>query len=61
MRFQELPIEYAEAYSPDLAAMFRYFARVGLEVDVAHLRDDHPEVGWHTLEQWASTQTWELR
>lgn len=38
--YQEFPIEYAEAHSPEVAAMFRYFATVGLDVDVAELRRD---------------------
>jgi hypothetical protein len=40
--------------------MFRYFATVGLEVDVAGLRRDHPEIGWHSLADWAARQGWSL-
>lgn len=58
--YQEFPIEYAEAHSPDLAAMFRYFATVGLEVDVAGLRRDFPEVGWHSLPDWVGDRSWDL-
>jgi uncharacterized protein YbjT (DUF2867 family) len=60
VQFKEYPIEYAEARSPDLAAMFRYFATVGLTVDIPALRHDYPEVAWHTLPQWATTQPWNL-
>lgn len=56
VRFKEFPIEYAEAHSPDLAAMFRYFANVGMDVDIAGLRRDYPEVGWHSLAEWAGWQ-----
>lgn len=58
--YREFPIEYAAAYSADLAAMFRYFARVGLDVDVAGLRRDYPEVGWHSLPAWAAGRCWDL-
>jgi uncharacterized protein YbjT (DUF2867 family) len=58
--FEELPIEQVEAHSHDLADMFRYLGTVGLDVDVAGLRRDYPEVGWHTLSEWAATQTWNL-
>ncbi len=58
--YQELPISYIEAYSHDLAAMFRYFGTVGLDVDIAGLRRDYPEVGWHSLQDWVATQTWNL-
>jgi uncharacterized protein YbjT (DUF2867 family) len=53
LRYEEAPIEVAERYSPDLAAMFRYFSRVGMAVDVEALRRDHPAVGWHRLSDWA--------
>ena len=58
--FEEIPIEQAEAGAPELASMFQYFATVGLQVDVARLRRDYPEVGWHSLAQWAATQPWDL-
>ncbi|MFC0545394.1 NmrA/HSCARG family protein [Kutzneria chonburiensis] len=41
-------------YSTDLAAMFEYFERVGMDVDISRLRSDYPEVGWHTFTEWAS-------
>ncbi|MGI8647454.1 MAG: NmrA/HSCARG family protein [Mycobacteriales bacterium] len=58
--FQQFPIEYAEAHSSDLAAMFRYFAKVGLEVDIAGLRRTYPEVGWHSLADWVQARSWNL-
>ncbi|NJC69251.1 NmrA/HSCARG family protein [Planosporangium thailandense] len=58
--YREFPVEYAEAYSADLAAMFRYFARAGLDVDAARLRRDYPEVGWHSLPVWAAGRSWDL-
>ncbi len=53
LRYEEAPIEVAERYSPDLAAMFRYFSTVGMSVDVAALRHDYPFIGWHSLADWA--------
>jgi uncharacterized protein YbjT (DUF2867 family) len=59
--YEEVPIEYAEAHSPDLAAMFRYFTEAGLDVDIAGLRRDHPEIGWHSLPDWAARRvSWDL-
>lgn len=55
LRFVEAPIEVAERYSPDLAAMFRYFGTVGMSVDVDGLRRDYPDLGWHRLSEWADT------
>jgi uncharacterized protein YbjT (DUF2867 family) len=58
--FEEVPIEQVAARAPELAPMFRYFATVGLEVDVPGLRRDHPEIGWHSLADWAVRQNWSL-
>ncbi|WKX69572.1 hypothetical protein [Streptomyces sp. XD-27] len=35
-----------------------YFTTVGLDVDVAGLRRDYPEVGWHSFADWAAGQEW---
>jgi uncharacterized protein YbjT (DUF2867 family) len=53
LRFVEAPISVAESYSPDLAAMFRWFGSVGMSVDVEGLRRDYPYLGWHRLAEWA--------
>ncbi|MFI5688002.1 NmrA/HSCARG family protein [Streptomyces sp. NPDC051636] len=55
---EEVPLSYVRAHSADLAAMFEYFTTVGLDVDVAGLRRDYPEVGWHTFAEWAAGQDW---
>jgi uncharacterized protein YbjT (DUF2867 family) len=56
--FEEVPLDQVTARAPELAPMFRYFATVGLDVDVAGLRRDHPEIGWHSLPEWAAQQDW---
>lgn len=55
---QEVPLDYVRTRSMDLAAMFDYFTTVGLDVDLAALRRDNPEVGWHTFADWSATQDW---
>ncbi|MCA6091493.1 NmrA/HSCARG family protein [Streptomyces sp. SCA3-4] len=55
---REVPLDYVRSRSEDLAAMFDYFAAAGLDVDVAGLRRDYPEVGWHTFADWAAAQDW---
>ncbi|MEV0151343.1 MULTISPECIES: NmrA/HSCARG family protein [unclassified Nonomuraea] len=55
---QEVPLRYVRTRSEDLAAMFEYFTTSGLDVDVAKLRRDHPEVGWHSFSDWAARQDW---
>jgi uncharacterized protein YbjT (DUF2867 family) len=54
LRYEEAPLSVAERYSPDLAAMFRYFGTVGMSVDVQALRKSYPLINWHSLEDWAT-------
>ncbi|MGW2651969.1 NmrA/HSCARG family protein [Streptomyces sp. NPDC001393] len=55
---QQVPLAHVRTRSADLAAMFEYFTTVGLDVDIAGLRRDHPEVGWHSFADWAARQEW---
>lgn len=55
---QEVPVAQVRTHSTDLAAMFDYFTTSGLDVDVAGLHRDYPEVGWHSFADWAATQDW---
>jgi uncharacterized protein YbjT (DUF2867 family) len=58
VEFEPVPLEQARGYSEDLRTMFRWFNEVGLDVDIPHLRDAYPEVGWQRFAQWAAEQTW---
>ncbi|MGW2051414.1 NmrA/HSCARG family protein [Streptomyces sp. NPDC001858] len=60
IRHREVPLTQVRAHSADLAAMFEYFTTVGLDVDVAGLRRDYPEVGWHSFAEWAAAQDWPM-
>jgi uncharacterized protein YbjT (DUF2867 family) len=56
--FDRVPDEQARAWGDDLAAMFNYFDKVGLDVDTAALRAEYPEVGWHSFTDWLKTHDW---
>ncbi|MEU2233670.1 NmrA/HSCARG family protein [Streptomyces vietnamensis] len=56
--YEEVPLDHVRTRSTDLAAMFSYFTTTGLDVDVAGLRREFPEVGWHGFDDWARTQDW---
>jgi uncharacterized protein YbjT (DUF2867 family) len=59
IRYVELPLEQVRrAMGEDGARMFEWFDQVGYSADIATLRQEHPEVGWHTLEGWAKEQDW---
>ncbi len=58
IEYVELPIAQLRAANEDYATMFEWFDRVGYSADIARLRREYPEVGWHTFEQWAKGQSW---
>jgi uncharacterized protein YbjT (DUF2867 family) len=44
--------------SDDMVRMLRWLDRVGYHADIARLRADYPEVGWHSFADWARAQSW---
>jgi uncharacterized protein YbjT (DUF2867 family) len=53
IEYDAASVQDVAQYSTDLAAMFDYFERVGMDVDISRLRTEYPEVGWHTFDEWA--------
>ncbi len=58
--FAEVPLEQVRAMNEDLAIMMEWLNRVGYSADIASLRRDYPEVGWHTFAEWAAAQDWSV-
>ena len=59
IHYVELPLEQVrQAMGEDGARMFEWFDQVGYSADIAALRRDHPEVAWHSFEEWAKEQDW---
>jgi uncharacterized protein YbjT (DUF2867 family) len=56
--YQEIPIAAARQQSEDAALMFEWFDRIGYDADIAGLRRDFPEVGWHSFADWAREFDW---
>lgn len=56
--YRQLPLEAVRQQNEDFAIMMEWFDRVGYSVDVASLRRDYPEVGWHSFTDWAKGQDW---
>jgi uncharacterized protein YbjT (DUF2867 family) len=54
--YSEVPLENLPA---DLAKMFRWFAENKPEIDLAALRGEFPDVGWHSFEDWTRKQDWQ--
>jgi uncharacterized protein YbjT (DUF2867 family) len=58
--YQELPVAAMRAQSEDMALMFEWFDRTGYSADIAALRRDFPEVGWHSFADWARGFDWSV-
>ena len=60
IEYVEAPIEKLRAENPDFGKMFDWFNSVGYSANISALRQDYPEVGWHTFEDWAKAQDWSV-
>jgi uncharacterized protein YbjT (DUF2867 family) len=58
--YSAAPIDAVRARSEDLARMWEWLDGTGYAADVAALRREHPEVGWHDLGAWAREQDWSV-
>ncbi|MGL4967228.1 MAG: NmrA/HSCARG family protein [Inquilinus sp.] len=58
--YQEIPIAAMRQQSEDAALMFEWFDRTGYSADIAALRRDFPEVGWHGFADWARDFDWSV-
>ena len=56
--YQEQPLEEVRTQFADMATMYEWFDRDGFSAQIASLREDYPEVGWFSFEQWAAAQNW---
>ncbi len=57
-RFQERSIDELQARNPDLAAMYRFLAATGYDVDIDELKRRYPEVAWRSFADWATRIAW---
>lgn len=58
LTYAHTPIEQVRAWSEDTALMMEWFDRVGYSADRAALRQEFPEVQWHSFESWAASRDW---
>lgn len=56
--FEEQPLDQVRTQSADMAAMYEWFDRDGFSAQITSLREDFPEIGWFSFEQWAAAQNW---
>lgn len=56
--YEEIPLSTIRSMNEDYAKMLEWLGRMTYSNDIAALREDYPEVGWHTYEEWAKAQDW---
>jgi uncharacterized protein YbjT (DUF2867 family) len=54
----QVPMAAIRKMSDDMVTMYEWFDRVGYQLDIAALKRDFPEVGWHSFEDWAKGLDW---
>jgi uncharacterized protein YbjT (DUF2867 family) len=58
IKYRAIPPILVRLQSKDQALMAKWFGRVGYSADIAALRREFPEVGWHNFGAWAATIDW---
>lgn len=58
--YAESSLEALADWDPQLGRMFRWFNDVGFGIDLATLHGDHPEVRWHSFDDWAASRSWNI-
>lgn len=60
IRYEEVPMEAVRGGGDeDYVRMIEFFRARGYTVDIAALHAAYPEIGWHTLDDWAASVEWE--
>ena len=60
VHYEGFPPDVLRAQSDEMAVMFEWFDRTGYAADIKGLRRDFPEVTWHSFEEWARKQDWNV-
>lgn len=61
-KIEYVPIlpEVARKQSEDFQRMWQWDEQVGTQVDIPALRQEYPEIRWHSFEEWAKVQDWSV-
>lgn len=58
LRYEQVPLMAVRSRSAELELLFGWLQREGFRAEISHLRQDFPEVGWHSFLDWARLQDW---
>jgi uncharacterized protein YbjT (DUF2867 family) len=59
VRFGEASIDELAQRKPDLAAMYRFLAQGGYNVDIDALKQSYPRLAWQSFTDWAKQTDWQ--
>lgn len=58
IKYRGIPPILVRLQSKDQALMAKWFGKVGYSADIAALRREFPEIGWHSYADWAAEVDW---
>jgi len=56
--YQGFPADAMRAQSEDMATMYEWFDSTGYNADIAGLKSQFPEIGWHDFKTWSQKIDW---
>ncbi|MHA2270066.1 MAG: NmrA/HSCARG family protein [Promethearchaeota archaeon] len=60
IEYQELSYKDIEPIGEDFVKTYKWFNDVGYDIEIENLHKKYPEIGWHSFQEWAKKQFWNL-
>lgn len=58
IEYVPIPRELAQQQSEDFQIMWQWDEQIGTQIDLPALRQEFPQIHWHSFEEWAKQQDW---
>ena len=56
IRYVHVPLEQVYQANEDMARMYEWYERVGMDIDITSLHHEYPEVNWLTFSDWVRSR-----
>lgn len=58
IEYVSIPPEVVREQNEDFQRMWQWDEQVGTNIDISALRQEYPQMRWHSFEEWARSQDW---
>ncbi len=58
IHYESFPVEALKTRGEEMYLMMKWQNKLGYNVDIKSLKEEFPQVEWHTFENWARKQDW---